>query len=153
MSSFVISKQHYVRIAGYISGIANELNVWIYNYKDNRNFTKEDYLTLFKWVYDANAISVQKQYNDDTRENDTNDYMDDFNKYYKLGCKDCFHHNYTAMLNRIHSFFRSAKYQIEDDFYSTRVTNYFNLIFEAIYDRTIPSNDMNCWGSFEIESN
>lgn len=151
MSSYVISKQNYVRVAGYISGVAQELKVWVYNYKDNRNFTKEDYLTLFKWIYDANAISVQKQYRDEKREEDDNEYPADFEKYFKLGCSDCFHHDYSKMLNAVHSFFSSCNYQIEDDFLGGKVKTYLDKIFFAIYDRTKGETNLDCWGDFNLE--
>ena len=152
MSSYVISKKNYIRAAGYVSGIAKELQVWIYNYKDCRNFTKEDYLVLFKWIYSANARSVQKQYHNDTCENDTNDYPDDFEKYFKKGRSDCIHHYYTKMLNAIHTFFSSCNYQIEDDILGNQVKTYLDKIFFAVYDKTMGDPDISCWGDFDLDN-
>lgn len=153
MSSYVINKKYYVRVAGYISGIAKELNVQVYNYTENRNFTEEDYYKLFCTLYDANAISVQKQYHDDTRETDSDDYMQDFNAYKKIGVKDVYNHDYKKILVNLNSFFSSCKYQIEQPTLEKFAVNTLNKIFVAIFDRTIGSDfNTECWGSFEVES-
>ena len=154
MSSYVISKKYYVQVAGAIVGLSNALYrepLWIYNYKDNRNFNEDDYYTLFTWMYDANAISVQKQYGDAKRETDDNEYKKEFDEYKKIGKQYVYNSREKELVKSIADFFRSIKYQIEDDDLSRKVNCYLNKIQVEIVNKTLLKGETSCWGDFEIE--
>lgn len=156
MSSFVISKVNYIRVAGVICGISKALYrepLWIYNYRDNRNFNDNDYIELFTWIYNANAISVKNQYNDPVADTDNNNYMQDFKEYKKIGEQAIYHGDKKQIVKNISDFFNSVKYQIEDDNLSKKVSCYLNKILVEIVNKTILTGETNysCWGSFEME--
>lgn len=154
MSSYVISKKYFIQCAGVIVGLSNALYrnpLWIYNYKDHRNFNEDDYYTLFSWMYDANAISVQKQYGDAERETDTNDYKKEFNEYKKIGTQYVYNSREKELVEKIASFFSSIKYQIEDDDLSRKVSCYLDKVQVEIVNKTILNGESSCWGDFEVE--
>ena len=156
MSSFVIGKVNYIRVAGTIAGLNNGFYrdpIWVYNHKDNRNFNDDDYYKLFSWIYECNAKSVQLQYNDDTCSSDDNDYRKDFEEYKKIATQIVYHGNeVNKLVAQIAQFFSSIKYQIEDDELSKKVSCYLNIILVAICNRTVLHREgIECWGDFILE--
>lgn len=155
MSSYVIGKINYIRCAGAIVGMSEGFYrdpLWVYNHRDNRNFNEDDYKTIFTWLYEANAKSVQLQYDDDTCESDTNDYSTDFEEYKKIGKQAVYHGTENHLVKEIAKFFSSIKYQIEDDDLSRKVSCYLNIILVALAEKTVLENsDVTCWGEFKLE--
>ena len=90
MSSFVISKSEYIKAAGLIAGLAEASSkshanrFWLYNFKDNRNYTTDDYYKTFCKCFEYNALSVQQQYKDEQPELDDNEYKDVFKEYINI---------------------------------------------------------------------
>ena len=87
MSSFVINKKEYMKAAGIMAGLAQELQIWSYDYETRRNRTPEDYKRAFEECFTMNALSVAEQYRDKEAYTDSNDYKADFDEYKKLGCQ------------------------------------------------------------------
>ena len=157
MSSYVISKVDYIKCAGYIAGIAAGTSIgcrefWLYDNVEHRNTDKELYHKRFSQCYDMNAKSVQEQYKDKEAETDTNDYMKEFNAYYKKG--------YTLNMETreiqlqaiadIQKFFHSVLYQTENEKFNFLMTHWFFRIQDELFESLIGrSYDSENWGSFE----
>lgn len=154
MSSFIIDKKSYIRCAGAIAGLSTTLRepLWVYNHVENRNFNDDDYYNLFKWAYEANVKSVNWQYNDDREVIDTNDYKADFEEYKKIGKQAVYHSITKDLVKEISTFFRSIKYQIEEDNLSAKVSCYLNIVLVEIVNKTVlHDSSTECWGSFELK--
>ena len=152
MSSFVIGKREYIKAAGFVSGIAEKSSMrefWIYDYTVGRNMTKEDYHRQFTAFYNMNALSVQAQYGDATCEEDSNDYMEDFNKYRNIG-KSLVGAELTRAVLDLSDFFRSACYQTEDEECNKYMRAFFDRVIVEIYTKT-HTHECKCWGNFNIE--
>ena len=164
MSSYIIAKQEYMKAAGLVAGIAEGLDLWLYDYETRRNSTKEDYKRRFAECYTMNSISVMEQYHGDevgAPANDTNEYTADFNKYYETG-KQLYYHeqrNYcdAALLHAIQEldkFFHSAIYQTEKDAYRFKMMMFFNQItagFFSQYHEIFGGYKKRSWGELKIE--
>lgn len=131
MSSYVISKIDYARLAGTLAGIGTQKDYYKeqvfykYSWKNQRIYTAEDFKEEIMRLYDLNAVSVMKQYHDPAREEDENSYDNEFEKYFKKAA-DLYHkaHTYGTIDDRsefeklcyyIEDFFDSVSYQIEDE--------------------------------------
>ena len=153
MSSYIIDKKSYIRCAGAIAGLSATLHepLWIYNHVENRNFNDNDYYNLFKWAYEANYKSVCWQYHDDKEPLDTKDYKADFEEYKKIGKQAIYHNLRTELVKEIATFFRSIKYQIEEDNLSAKVSCYLNIVLVEIVNKTVLyDRNTECWGNFEL---
>lgn len=159
MSSFTIAKQEYMKAAGLVSGIAEELKIWLYDYETRRNSTKEDYKRCFAECYTMNSISVMEQYRGDevgAPANDTNEYTADFNKYYETGKQLCYEGGAGLLhaIQELDSFFHSAIYQTEKDAYMFKMIMFFGdltaKMFSA-YHKQYGGYEIKSWGNLEIE--
>ena len=158
MSSFVVSKEEYIKAAGIMAGLSDMYSntfgshrLWIYDYEKGRNMTAEDYHRAFSDCHTMNALSVQEQYDDETPETDSDDYMDTFNEYRAKIKKIA--HDRAKMQNVIlslHSFFRCAEYQTENQSYYWKMTTFFNRINAALLPFMVPARETAGWGRIEI---
>ena len=156
MSSYIISKQEYMKAAGLVSGIASEKEVWIYDFEKGRNSTPEDYKRRFTDIFQMNAASVKEQYHGDNvgvPGEDPDEYADAFNGFYKLGKQLCY--NGGAVLRKgideLNSFFGSILYQIENDDYNEKAANYLDKVLVALY-KAAAGRELDSWGTLEIET-
>lgn len=159
MSSFVVSKEEYIKAAGMVAGIAeakgNNYGVsdrfWIYDYVTGRNMTPEDYYRNFVECYDMNALSVQEQYHDNDRGRDDNEYLDTLNEYRaKAKRKAISPDALQDMILNLHGFFRCAEYQTENKGYYWKMITFFNRINEALLPLMAPARSVDGWGSLEL---
>ena len=160
MSSFTISKQEYIKCAGYVAGIAAGCSIgtrefWLYDYKAGKNTDKELFHKRFTQVFQMNAASVKDQYHGDevgAASEDSNDYMADFNKYYKKGYTLHMESQDTKIraIESIRQFFHSALYQTEDEKYNFMMTHWFFRIEDELFECLIGrSYECDNWGTFE----
>ena len=167
MSSFVISKEDYIKAAGFFAGVAEQKSYHhenvIYWWSDSKKglLTSEDYYKAFSQLYDMNAISVMRQYGDKTRETDAKDYKRTFEKY-KAATANLYTSAYIgssfgyaefrkAVFN-FYQFTRSVNYQIEDRKLAADANKFMNkcnsLLLGVLYQLNHIESD--CWGSFDI---
>ena len=163
MSSFIISKRDYIRVAGVVSGMIDAANnnsrfarVWIadadYKMMDKNGFRKQ-----FESCYSMNVASVNAQYShDEPQELDENDYDDEFKAYYKLGYKASERRyydmeSYANIVHELRNFSNSVSYQIEDVEMNEKVCEWFNLVLIQLYGLMDKRPDeRKCWGDFEL---
>ena len=152
MSSFVISKEEYIKAAGIVAGCAGFYrDFWVYDYKTKRNATEEDYYNNFCTCYKLNAKSVQAQYEDPEAETDPEEYKETFQAYKKKAVQYITGNNTKKIYFELKSFFRSALYQTEDKKASVQMEMFFNRILNQLFDYMFhPSEDIGSWGSLDI---
>ena len=161
MSSFTIDKKEYVKVAGYIAGIAagctGSREFWLYDTVAKKNTDKELFYKRFVQCYEMNAESVREQYNDKVSDKDTKEYKTEFNAYFKKGRTLCLESQdvKNRALSGIQDFFHSALYQTENEKYNFMMTHYFLLILDELTEHLITNHYASeNWGSFEApESN
>ena len=126
MSSYVISKKEFMKVAGFCAGLSDCKNSFrepvlrLWHYGNNKPYEDKDYKAAFTWLYKLNALSVQKQYHDTEPENDPADYVVAFSttrkmtyNLYMAGSIDSKHRLVTAIY-RYHDFVNCLLYQVED---------------------------------------
>lgn len=157
MSSFVISKQEYIKAAGYIAGIAAGTSIgsrefWLYDTIERKNTDKQLYYKRFSQCYEMNAKSVQEQYKDSEPEQDANEYKKEFETYYKKGYTLNMEDRDTKLraISGIQQFFHSVLYQTENEKYNFLMTHWFfrieDELMESLLLRGYTSEN---WGTFE----
>ena len=170
MSSFVIDKKNYIRVAGLIAGIAEEANrygcmdrFWIYDPKSNRNMIAEDYLARFTQCYEMNVDSVNEEWKVKPGDKcfqfyDPCEYLDEFKKYQKIGKRTAMNRycKPDEMMNIIHAvreFGSSVRYQIDNDTSARIVNSWFNTVTVKLLG-LLPSGheDTEFWGEFDLEA-
>ena len=165
MSSFVISKDEYIKAAGFFAGLAASQNYYheplVYWWSNSTKsiLAPEDYYKAFSRMYEMNAKSVALQYGDKKISEDGNEYKAEFSKYMKIAGN-----LYTkARLGNIaplksaiydfHDFCRSVNYQIEDPKLSAEVNKFMNKaqMFLLGVLSQVEHHECECWGNFDIE--
>ena len=138
MSSFVINKKEYMKAAGLVAGLAQELQLWLYDMETRRNSTPEDYRRKFEECFTMNCLSVQDQYNDDSPYTDSNSYDQEFNEFQKLGKQLAYNGGevLTNAIRELQSFFDSASYQTEYEPYMYKMNMFFNSIIVQLYKKS-----------------
>lgn len=111
MSSFVISKQEYIKAGGFFAGLAEQLNYyrepvifWWDSTKDGL-LDAEDYYKAFASLYEMNARSVMLQYGDRRAESDEADYRKDFEHYRSIAARFLFIYNCKYIIYYMFLFF------------------------------------------------
>ena len=152
MSSYVISKREYVKAGGFVAGVAAELQLWNYDFENNRNMTKEDYYNKFVKFYDMNAESVKEQYGDSERESDPCEYKDVFEAFYAKGKRlaiykgsDDFH----RAVRELSRFFDSACYQTEDEESCAAMRRFFDRLIVEMFEK-MRYMELESWGEFVL---
>jgi len=138
MSSFVISKREYVKAGGFVAGAAAELQLWNYDFENNRNMTKEDYYNKFVKFYDMNAESVQEQYGDSERENDPCEYKDVFEAFYARGKRLAIHKgsdDFHKAVRSLNQFLGSACYQTENEESNAAMRSFFDRLIVEMFEK------------------
>jgi len=160
MSSFTISKKEYVKVAGYVAGIANGCSsgvheFWLWDSKEHKNTDKDLFYKRFVQCYEMNAESVKKQYKGaevGASSNDQNEYKTEFNKYYKKGQALVMEDTNTInqAVSEINNFFHSSLYQTEDEKYNFMMTHWYNSILDQLVERLLlRSYESESWGEFK----
>lgn len=167
MSSFVISKEEYIKAAGFFAGIAEQKNFYkenvIYWWSDNKKriLTADDYYTAFPQLYDMNAVSVMRQYGDKVKETDNKDYKRTFEKY-KAAATNLYTSAYIGSSSgysefkktvfNFYNFTRSVNYQIEDRKLAADANKFLykcnSMLVGVLYQ--LEHFESDCWGSFDI---
>lgn len=157
MSSFTIDKREYIKAAGLVSGLAESLQLWVFNYENYRNSTEEDYYNQFEKFFTMNALSVKEQYHGDevgAPSSDSNSYKRDFDAMKKIGKSvGATHEGLKEIVAELQSFFDSAIYQTEKDAYMYQMQFYFNHLMTELYKKAFlhGNRDTKSWGSLEID--
>jgi hypothetical protein len=159
MSSFTIDKKEYVKVAGYIAGIAKGCSTgvhefWLWDSKEHKNTDKDLFYKRFVQCYEMNAESVKKQYRGDevgAPSNDQNDYKAEFNQCYEKG--KCLLFEDTNTINQaiadIQNFLSSSLYQTEDDKYNFMMKHWYDSIIDQLVEKVLlGSYESKCWGDF-----
>lgn len=152
MSSYVISKREYVKAGGFVAGVATELQLWNYDFENNRNMVKEDYYKKFVKFYDMNAESVKEQYGDSERENDPCEYKDDFEAFYAKGKRLAIHKgsdDFHKTVRELSQFFDSACYQTEDEESNAAMRSFFDRLIVEMFEK-MRYMELESWGAFEL---
>jgi len=153
MSSFIIGKENYIKAAGLVAGLAEGLELWMYNYENRRNSTPADYYDQFVKFYQMNAISVTEQYHGDevgAPATDPNEYRDQFELYRGYGKRIAWtREGLTQAVADLENFLGSAIYQTEKDAYMFNMEYYFNKLLVQLYEKTY-HKESECYGEFNI---
>ena len=157
MSSFTISKQEYIKAAGYIAGIASGSSIgvrefWIYDTIEHKNMDADLYYKRFCQCYEMNAKSVAEQYKDEKPEQDTNDYMKEFKSFYKKGYSLIAQDGETQRqaIANIQKFFHGSLYQVENEKYNFMMAHFYNKILDQLTDMILLNGyESDSWGTFE----
>ena len=160
MSSFVIGKSEYAKVAGLVAGIVTARNqrkdsaVWIFDYEKGHNMDADGYRDRFARCYEANVESVCKQYDDDPAEyGDDGTYDAEFNEFFMIGKHYAFDRGVLPkIIQEIRFFSRSVSYQIEDYALNQIVMEWFNTVLVSLFALLDErGNDHDSWGSFSLE--
>lgn len=155
MSSFIIGKAEYMKMAGFVTGIAKGTEntpsqFWLWDDEHGRNMNGRDYIDKFTECYKMNVDSVNNQYGD-SEPYDEESYDVDFRKYFYYGLEVC--RNKPVLLERafdLVNFAKSVAYQIEDATSRGVVMEFFNEIIVQIF-RVVDGGDrMGSWGKLEF---
>ena len=166
MSSFVMSKSEFVRVAGFCAGLADCENSFrepvlrIWNYSTNSVYTGEDFYKAFVWLFKLNALSVQLQYGDKEPEDDPDDYLEDFQEYrtkaakaYKFrGCDIANINTLVQAIYKYHSFCECLLYQVEDRDCEQKIKGFiFRVMFQLMgILKNLSGHHMDGWEDFEL---
>lgn len=155
MSSFVIGKNEYIKVAGLCAGIASLTAntshcMWIWDYERNCLMDERGYREAFTRCYELNYDSVCKQYHEEWGGLDPNDYDDEFNAHYKIGMMAADNHKLLKkLIDEIAFFFRSVNYQIEDKADAQIVNEWCNAVLAALV-HAADWDDHESWGRFDV---
>lgn len=144
MSSWLLSKRNYTRLAGILAGIGrternncfseNVFHKW--NYNQNRKYETEDFRDEIMSLYELNLVSFCKQYAEKEAEyRDTKEYLSDYMFYLNKG-KEAYKsatlgdaeaiNKLESLFLYINDFFSCVNYQIEDEECSEKANNIMN---------------------------
>ncbi|MCF2662523.1 hypothetical protein [Pseudoflavonifractor phocaeensis] len=170
MSSFVIDKKEYTKAAGFLAAVIETKNyyrepvMYLWNRREHRPYEAEDVRRDLQRVYAINAAAVAEQYHDHQREQDSADYLTEFEaakatglqlmrRGYTLEQPDAVKDLRRAVYGVI-SFLRSAQYQIEGEEHEKRFFRIVNKYYRGLYAVLqrldgFTSDEIGCWGSFD----
>lgn len=117
MSSFVISKENYIKAAGIVAGIAEVTDMFVFDYQKGRKMTAADFYDKFTQLFEMNALSVQEEWGEEEPEQDNNTYMPVWNKALQAGKQKAYHGDLLQITLGLIDFFSSIVYQIEKPAY------------------------------------
>lgn len=169
MSSFVINKKEYVKAAGFMAALAEQKNlyrepiIYWYSYSTGGILTATDYYNAFVKIYNLNAKSVQLQYNDKKPQEDSNEYMNEFDdmraetvKLYQQatiwGSTEA-KQQLTNSIFEFSLFARSINYQIEDRKIADEVNKFMNkcqMFLLNFLATGINKYDGDSWSTFNL---
>ena len=146
MSSFVVSKQEFIKAAGLMNGLEGSK-------RDSHKYFVDNVRELFVNAYELNVKSVNEQYNDDSLP-DGNDYDGLFKQYQKKGEKLYFSKvigedsHFKEIRKGLMVFFRSVLYQIENEKMHQEVAELFLECAHKLYQEDYRDID-GWWGSID----
>lgn len=150
MSSYIISKREYVKVAGLMYGIEQAK-------RDRHQWFLDNVRKEFEHCYALNVTSVNEQY-DDNEMPETEEYDDVFEDYRKLGVAiyegPALHDGVMKMRDlrvRLWVFFRSVLYQIENDAAHRMAAEWFFTCISKLYENDLHAVE-GWWGEVEIEN-
>lgn len=170
MSSFVISKNEYMKAAGFCAALAEQKNYFrepvlrLWDPVKYHVAGDEDYKKYFNHLYKLNASSVAAQYNDGAPEADTDEYKTAFDaaKAATISAYIDAERGRTEALKRLvfgfYKFSQSVKYQIEEERAERLAHEFLNKVNEKliqVIQNTLVNyhNDDNTefWGAFPLK--
>ena len=159
MSSYVISKQEYVKIAGFIAGLQaaekyGESALYWWNHKENRLHNDKSIKALILTAYDCNVISVMKQYNEDQSEFDENEYNELFQEYKQKSYSLYSRCQFTTLKKYYYSliaFISCFNYQTEDEMLNNKGMMILQTALYKVSKLIFQSECNGFWGTFSDE--
>ena len=157
MSSFVIGKKEYVKVAGILAGIkaVKRDKFWVYDYAAGHPMDEKDFYNNMVECFEMNALSFYEQYKPRHEDleiyTDSNDYMTTFKAYKQKGIDYAISNKLNAVIMEIRQFFQSAIYQTEKESYSWKM----HLLFDRLLVNLMPfmySRECESWGEFRIDN-
>lgn len=145
MSSFIIGKKEYIKVAGLVCGVESCLR-----YGGSPSFCA-NVKKQFSRIYCLNVYSWSEQYDEDFKK-DNEGYDDVFDKYKALGRRICMgleKMSLDTLRYSLINFFRSATYQIEDDEANMEASSYFLTCIEVLFAAETDTVE-GFWGSIDI---
>ena len=167
MSSFVINKKDYSRLAGALAAIGlckdyyGENNFYKWNSKKGRIYNSDDIEGEIMSLYDLNVKSVNLQYGINSSGDDA-EYRADFEKYYNKVIAlyrraYAFHdraskEEFNKLCYYINDFFSSVGYQIEDVECckkAAEIMNWYSRALLRVMKKINETQESMTWGSFD----
>lgn len=167
MSSFIIEKKHYSRLAGVLAAIGTHKdyygteNFYKYNAEKGRIFDAYDFKEEIMRLYDLNAASVAKQYGEDLSL-DGGIYQSEFAIYFAKASKlwkEAYQgwteakREFNRLCFYIVDFFNSVLYQIEDLESAKEAANiagWYSRAILRVMKKINETQESMTWGDFEF---
>lgn len=160
MSSYVIDKKEFVKIAGFLAGLQaakkyNESVLYFYNMETHSLYTDHELYIMLNTVYECNVLSVALQYGE-TPVTDTAAYKDIFETYKHNSYMLFNDSRFTTLKEYYYSFIafiRCFNYQTEDQFLNEKGMNILKTILFKLSCCIFANNTAGYWGEFSINKN
>lgn len=161
MSSFVIDRKEYIKLAGFVAGLqeckdrGRESVLYWWDEENNCLMTRERIIETILSIHTCNVMSVDKKnvklYNLSTSLNVDENTL--FVKYYLLA-KNSLYENEKLRnaIDVLNSFIACFNYQVDDRElrgYGMEILTLLSYKFGNVYNNIF--NDDMCWGDFDLE--
>ena len=158
MSSYVIDKTEFIKIAGFIAGLQDakkygESVLYLWNTETHSLYTDKEIYNLLSDVYICNALSVALQY-EEAAAIDPALYMDVFEQYKKTSCRLYSLSHFTELKKYYYSFIsfiRCFNYQTEDKALNEKGMNILKTLLFKMSCCIFESDIKGFWGCFSSE--
>lgn len=155
MSSYVIDKKEYIKIAGFLAGLQSakkygDSALYFWNTETHSLYTASELYSLLTAVYECNALSVAIQYNISPAI-DQNTYNSTFEEYKKISYNLYSMSYYTSLKKYYYSFIgfiRCFNYQTEDNFLNEKGMNILKTILFKLSCCIFEKDSSGFWGTF-----
>ena len=158
MSSYLINKDDYVRVAGVIAGIGTSKNwykenyIYRYNHEEKRVYEALDFYHDIMKLYELNYLDMGYK-----TMPDENAYQIEYSKAFKYGKEivEFKRSELTNLIRNIHKFFQSVNYQIDNRELNKQANEIMNSYLVALYNiknnfETNYDSNIEYWGEFKI---
>lgn len=142
MSSFVINKKEYMKVAGFIAGLQAEQrgSSWLYwyNLKEGHLYTDKEIIRVFYQLYMWNAISVMEQYEDTQMAENTDEINGEFDEYKKHAKRIVDMGNWNDLqkaMYKLANFASCYNYQTENEVFAKKGMTVLNEVLQKIATR------------------
>ena len=162
MSSWIIERKEYIKCAGFIAGLQDakgkysRSKLYLWNYKENHLFTKEEIKKEFLKVFACNVKSVCDQYGDYEEMNLLKQPESEaekilFYKYHLIGSEWAFDKEKLGTAILKFSFFISCfEYQTEDEDEKKKGMAWLERCLSKMVELLRDLEDIGEWGEFNL---
>lgn len=158
MSSYLINKDDYVRVAGVIAGIGTSISwlreqyIYKYNWEEQRVYTALDFYHDIMKLYELNYLDMGCK-----SMPDENAYTNEYSKAFRYGKEvvEFKRSELADLIRNIHKFFQSVNYQIDNKELNRQANEIMNSYLVALYNirnnfETNYNSNIEYWGEFKI---